>query len=113
MGSKVGVLLSLLFVLQVLLFGGDLSNIQIIHSELDALATHVAQRIGYDGMITEETIEYVLSYPNTYFQCLENCAPHYGDTVVFVITRDFQPLIIQKEKMTIAVKRSTVIGYYN
>lgn len=113
MGSKIGVILSLLFVLQVLLFGGDLSNIQIVHSELDALATTVAQRIGYDGRVTEATVAYVESHPNTYFQCLENCAPHFGDTLVFAITRDYQPLVIQKEVLTIRVQRATVIGYYN
>ena len=113
MGSKVGVLLSFLFVLQVLLFGGDISNVQIVHSELDALATHVAQKIGYDGYLSVNTITYVESYPDTTIRCLSGCAPRFGDTLVFEIMRDYQPFVLQKDILTIRVERAAVIGYYN
>ena len=113
MGSKVGVLLSFIFVLQVLLFGGDISSIQIVHSELDALATHVAQRISYDGYLSPATIAYVESDSSTSIQCLSGCAPRYGDTLVFEITRDYLPLVMKKTPFTIRVERAAVIGYYN
>lgn len=84
-----------------------------MHSELDALATTVGYSISQVGFVTQEQYDYVASYPDTELVCLLNCQPRFGDTVTFAIRRNFDPLILSQELMTIQVKRSTVVGYYN
>ena len=43
MGSKIGFILSLVFVFQTFLLGGDILSIQIIRSDLDSLSQLIAQ----------------------------------------------------------------------
>lgn len=112
MGSKLAFLLSLVFVIQVLLMGGDIFSAQLIHSEIDALAMTAAMRIAKEGGISDGLSDYVHSF-NAEIDCLSACSPSFGETLTFRIYRTYQPIVIADQPIEISVKRSTVIGYYN
>ena len=113
MSYKLGLLLSLAFLMSILLLGGDLLNVGIVKNALDALATTVGYRIAKDGRITAETDRLIASYEATLV--LEKGSAttfRIGDTVVYYLTKDYDPFLLKKETMHIGVKRSTIVGYY-
>jgi hypothetical protein len=109
---KIGFILSLFFVFQIIMLVGDIFSLQIIHSELDAIAHTVSYRIAKDGNITEATHQWACENYQSQIVCLKNCQPRFGDTLEFKVIRQYQPLIINNQTITVSVKRATVIGYY-
>lgn len=110
MSYKLGLILSLSFVMSVLLLASDLLCVSMIHSNLDSLALTVSNRISIAGRLDNETISFV-ERENAHIQCLENCSPKLGDTMVYRIYRDYRPLIIAHEQIEVSVTRSAVVGY--
>jgi hypothetical protein len=109
---KFAFILSLLFVVQILILGGDIFALQVVYTNLDALGQTTSFRIAQAGRIDEATTMWLLS-KNTVITCLQNCTPRFGDTLEFKLETTYDPLIISSETMTISVTRSAVIGYYN
>lgn len=105
--------MSLLFAIQILILGSDIFSVQLVHSELDALALTVGHSISQSGRLSQELYDYVASYTSTELVCLLNCQPRFGDTVTFIVQRQYDPLILSDQTLLIRVKRSTVVGYYN
>lgn len=113
MSYKLGLLLSLTFLMSLLLMSGDLMNVTIVKNALDSLATTVGYRISRDGRVTNETLDLIASYEATF--TLESGAAtsfRIGDTVVYTLTKDYDPFLLKKETMHIGVRRSAVVGYY-
>jgi len=111
MASKLGTILSLLFVSLTLAILGDLGAIQIIHSDLDALALTVGYQISSNGLITESLKGFVNKDGKTTLVSLTQGPVALGGTIEFALSRVYHPLIVRKEDMAITVKRSAVIGY--
>ena len=110
MSYKLGLLLSLVFLVVVFLFAGDMLCISAIRSDLDSIALTVSYRISMDGKVSDETKKWV-------DQCgakltLPYLAPRIGDIYSFEVSREYKPIIISSKAMTITVKRSTIVGYY-
>ena len=59
MGSKIGFILSLLFVVQLFVLAGDIMAIQMIYTNLDAVSVSAGYIISQKGTITEEVINLV------------------------------------------------------
>lgn len=112
MSYKFGFILSLFFVIQILMLGGDIYALQLVHSHLDALGQTAAFRISQAGRIDEATRDWLTS-KNVTVTCHLNCTPRFGDVLEFSLETTYDPLIISSETMTVSVMRSAVIGYYN
>ena len=112
MSSKIGTILSLLFVALYVVLSADLITIQHIFSDLDAKSTSVAYLISKHGTVDDELINAVEDRYNVEFRCLSYCNSSPGDVVDFVISREYQPLFISREEITISVKRQAIISYY-
>lgn len=113
MGYKFAFMLSLIFVVQIMLLGGDIVNVQAIYGQLDALSMSVNQLIARQGKITTSVEELVASY-DAEINCVPGyCMTLFGSTYKYEITKAYTPLIMAKESMTIKVSRAVVIGYYN
>lgn len=112
MGSKIGFILSLVFVFQTFLFGGDILSIQIIRSDLDSLSQLIAQKISKSGKLDDD-IKAIASSNKAEVKCINNCFPQFGDRLTFTLTRSYYPLIISSEEMMVSITRSVLIGYYN
>lgn len=112
MSYKIAFILSLTFVVQILLLGGDIFSLQLVSARLDALAQTASFRIAQAGRIDNATTSW-LSHKNIAISCLSNCVPRFGDTLEFMLETNYEPIIISPETITVRITRATVIGYYN
>lgn len=113
MSYKMGFILSLIFVFQIFLLGSDILCIQVLFSQLDSAALSAGYMIANDAGITQTTIDFIAETTGGTISCTKNCSPRFGDTLVFEVVVQYDPLIMQSSPMNIVVTRSTVIGYYN
>ncbi|MCH3909925.1 MAG: hypothetical protein LKF75_02990 [Bacilli bacterium] len=111
MAYKLGFLLSLFFVVQVMAYAGDLTLIQGINSLLDATSLTAARQISHNSGITDEIINLVKTEAKADIVAVSDTTPKVGDVFIFKIYREYKPLIISDSPMVISVTRSTVIGY--
>ena len=95
------------------LFAGDLICLQFLYSELDAKSTTISYLISAHGGLDETFIDSLENKYQIDFVTADNYSPLFGDEVTYVIATEYKPLIMSNKKMTISVKRTTVIGYYH
>ena len=113
MSSKLGLLLSLTFMMAVLLLSGDLINVAILKNTLHSLSVVVSYRLQTDCRITVETENLIQSYGATYTLETEGrTAFRIGETVTYFLSKEYAPFVLQKQRMHVTVRRSAVIGYY-
>ncbi len=112
MGSKIGFILSLLFVVQLFAIGGDMMSIQFIYTNLDALSITVGNIISKSGGINDEVINLVKE-ENASIEPIGDVSPLIGSVYKYKIFKDYDALIIDNKTMEIAVCRSVIIGYYS
>ena len=103
----------MVFVCLFFLFSGDMISLQFIYSDLDAKSVTISYLISDHGALDENFINYVEDKYDVYFVSIDNYQPLFGDEVTYVIAKDYQPLMMSKDIMTVSIKRTTVIGYYN
>lgn len=114
MGSKVGLILSLIFVSIFVAFGTDLMLLQYEFSSLDSVAVNIGYIISKNGGLTDSLSQNLEeSYSLYSLTCTSNCSNTVGELLTFEIVRKYKPLIISDKPMYIKVKRATMIGYYD
>ncbi|HBF68318.1 MAG TPA: hypothetical protein DDW20_03240 [Firmicutes bacterium] len=112
MGSKIGFILSLLFVAQLFAIGGDMMSIQFIYTNLDALSITVGNLISKSGGINDEIINLVKE-ENASIEPIGETSPLIGSVYKYKVFMNYDALIIDDKVMEIAVCRSVLIGYYS
>lgn len=112
MSSKLGLILSMLFVAMFFLFGVDLICVQYVFSDLDAKSISISYMISQHGGLDTFLVNKIEETYKVDFKCLSNCNPKFGDIVEYQISKDYSPLIISNKDMHITVYRSTAIGFY-
>ena len=95
------------------LFASDMISLQFIYSDLDAKSVTISYLISENGVIDSEFIHYVEGKYGIIFAYADNYNPRFGDEVTYIISKDFKPIIMSNNKMTVSVERTTVIGYYH
>jgi hypothetical protein len=111
MSNLFSYVLSFILFIPTLLFGFDLYLLQVNTSELEAYATRVILAASDRG-VTENLIAEV-DKDGYQLICLEGCKnPEIGQTQKIVITKNYNPLFISKEELTLKAERSYLIGYY-
>ena len=113
MSSKLGIMLSMIFITIFFAFGLDLVSIQFIYNDLDSKSIAISYEISRYGTLNESFKDSLEQKYNVSFTCKSYCTPMFGDVVTYVISKDYKPLIINKDTMTISVERNAVIGYLN
>lgn len=113
MSSKVGLILSMLFVTLFFALGLDLISVQFIYNDLDAKSVAISYRISEYGTIDDNIKSNIESTFGVTFKCTSNCSPLFGDVVTYTISKNYKPVIIDKNTMTISIERNAVIGYMN
>jgi hypothetical protein len=111
MASKLGFILSLFFVIQMVAYSGDLTALQSLHSLLDAASITAAKEISLQGSITPKVVALVKADCGGEIYAITTTAPAVGEVYEFAIERSFKPLVMSASPMTVSVKRSAVIGY--
>ena len=113
MSSKLGLVLSMIFVTMFFAFGLDLICIQFIYNDLDAKSVAISYKISQYGTVNNTLKRNIEETFKVEFTCKSNCSPMFGDTVTYVISKQYKPMMISKDTMTISVERNAVIGYMN
>ena len=103
----------MIFVTMFFAFGLDLICIQFIYNDLDAKSVAISYKISEYGTINDSLKQNIEETFKVDFYCTGNCAPMFGDTVTYVIAKEYRPLIIKQDIMTISIERNAVIGYMN
>ncbi len=111
MASKLGFILSLIFVIQLLLMTGDIAIIQAKQTQLQAFATTIGQRISLEGGLHQTMVDWATDEGFS-LVCLRNCQPQFGDTLTYQLETGFTPLIISNNPMSLRIVRHAVIGIY-
>lgn len=113
MSYKISFILSMIFVVMFFLFAGDMISLQFIYSDLDAKSVTISYLISEHGSLESDFIDAIERKYDIEFVTADNYSPLFGDEVTYVIAKQYKPLVMSKEKMTVSVKRTTVIGYYH
>ena len=103
----------MVFVCMFFLFSGDMISLQFIYSDLDAKSVTISYLISDHGSLDENFINYIENKYDIDFVYADNYAPLFGDEVTYVIAKEYKPLMMSKDIMTISISRTTIIGYYN
>ena len=111
MSYKLAMLLSTVFLVSVFLLGGDLCLINATYQTLDAMSLTVNQRISREGQISQDTLSFVENN-GANFVSVTSGTPAIGETYVYRLEKEYQPLVIKKSTMKISVTRSCVVGFY-
>jgi hypothetical protein len=111
MASKLGFILTLFFLIQMVAYCGDLSALQALHSLLDAVSITAGKAIAIEGSITSVVSAMVMKDCGGRIYALSSSAPQVGAVYEFAIEKAYQSLILSPKSMMVTVKRSTVIGY--
>lgn len=112
MGSKIGLLLSLIFIALFTAMGIDLLTLQYQLSSLDSISSNISYYIAKRGIIDDAFIFQIESNYHIEFTCLSNCNPAFGDMLIYKLEKEYQPLIISISPMTLKIVRATMVGYY-
>ena len=112
MSSKLGTILSLIFIAFFVALSADIITIQYFYSDLDAKSTSIAYIISKYGRVTDSLEATIEDRYSVDFTCLSYCNSSPGDVVDFALSVEYQPIFISKTPITIAIKRQAIIGYY-
>jgi hypothetical protein len=111
MASKLGFIISLIFVIQLLLMTGDIAIIQAKQTQLQAFAMTMGQRISLEGGINQTMVDWATE-EGFYLTCIRNCQPQFGDTLTYQLELVMTPMIISNNPMSLRIVRHAVIGIY-
>lgn len=112
MSSKLGTILSMIFVVAFFLLSGDMMCLSSMYSHLDATSITIGYVIAKQSNLSQSFIENIEEQYNVKFLTISPSHPTVGDVVDFVIYQNYQPMIISKDVVTVKARRTTVMGYY-
>lgn len=113
MASKMGLILSFIFVSMFIALGVDLMLIQYQYSSLDSIAVNIGYLISKNGGVSDSLIYDIEQHYELNFTCTSNCSNTIGELLTFEIVRKYKPLIISDKPIYLKVSRATMIGYYD
>lgn len=112
MSSKLAFILSFGFIVLMFCFSGDLLAVQIIHSDLEAIAVTVGHEISFAGTLTQNIVDSVQKDGKTFIVSHSEDGVKMGEAYHYEIYRYYDPLFMDSKPLCISIKRSAVIGYF-
>ena len=112
MSYKIGLILSMIFVVLFLLLGGDMLCLSASYSALDSNSISIGYLIAKSGRVDEEYLSYLEGSFHVNFLSISPSNANQGDVVEFTIYRYYDPLVISTSVIRLTASRTTVIGYY-
>ena len=114
MGSKVALILSLLFVITFFIFSSDLINVQYAYSKLDAMSNNVNYIISKNYGDETPVESYVRKAdPNADITFISKTAA-VGEPFFYELKTLVKTVVMNEgNPMEVRIKRSVIIGYYN
>ncbi len=113
MSYKISLILSLVFVSMFFLFAGDMISLQFAYSNLDASSITISHLISRSESINDNLINNIEANFSVDFTLLNEEEPLFGDVVDFVISQEYHSIVLSNNTMTLSIRRTSVLGYYN
>lgn len=113
MSSKVSLILSMIFVVMFFLFAGDMISLQFAYSNLDATSVTISHLISESYAVDNTFINNVKAKYKIDFYLLNDNTPYFGDVVDYVVASEYKSIVLSDHTITLSIKRSSVVGYYN
>lgn len=113
MSYKVSLIFSMVFVVMFFLFAGDMISLQFAYSNLDAKSVTISHLISESKTVDATFIEKVEEKYEVDFYLLNTSTPYFGDVVDYIIASEYKSIVISDKAITLSIKRSSVVGYYN
>ena len=113
MGYKIGFILSLLLLVELFIFAGDIFSSQVIYTNLDAVSITAGNIISSKGGITDEVRTFVMTNTGGEIEAVGDETPLFGSIFTYRISKNYKPMNFLTGDSEISVVRSVVIGYYN
>lgn len=113
MASKLGAMLSTVFIFIAFLFGVDFLMIQLTYTSLDSFSTSVSYKISKLGEINDEVKQFCLTNANASIEPVgPNQAFEEGAILGYYLIREYKMISYEAELIQITVKRFAVINIY-
>ena len=112
MSYKLGLILSMVFVVMFLLLGGDMMCLSAAYSHLDSNSISIGYLIAKSGRVDSAYLTYLEEVYEVTFESITPASPSIGDVVEYTIYRFYNPLIMSNHEVKLTASRTTVIGYY-
>ena len=112
MSSKIGLILSMIFMIAFLLLGGDVLCLSATYSTLDSNSISIGYLIAKTGRTDSEYLKYLEESFKVQFLSITPEDANNGDVVKFTIYKMFDPMLISSTPIKLTASRTTVIGYY-
>ncbi len=112
MSSSLGFMLSLIYVIVMMGYAGDLCRMQTLYAEMDEVAVTAGKMISRRWQIDSAIISFVESYDAHIVDCNASDATfaEYSN-FSFQIWKTYRPLAFDGESKRLAVNRTVVLGY--
>ncbi len=111
MAYKLGLMLSMVFLISVMLLGGDIIAVSSIHSSLDALSLVISRNIGKDGYVSSLS-ESLAKEHGAVLVYESGRVPAVGESLTFLLQKEYATMVLSKDPLVISVKRTAIVGYY-
>ena len=112
MSSKLGLILSSIFVIIAFLFSFDVINIQFIYSDLDAKSVNITYLISRAPELDRQFWKGIYERYDVNIHCDKEGSTAFGEEINYELLQQFKPLIMSNENMTISIKRTAIVGYF-
>lgn len=112
MSSKIGLILSSLFIVMAFLLGCDLITVQYMYADLDAKSVNISYLISRAPYINFSFINSISSQYQVEFFCQKIGTPSFGEEIYYTLSQSFKPLFMSSESMTVSIERMCIVGYY-
>ena len=103
MAYKLGLILSMLFIAMLFVFAGDLTSIQIIYTNLDAVSVVAGNLISSRGGLDDEIVNLVYEQSGGNIEAIGDETPMLGSIYEYKISREYTPWVMSNKPMEISV----------
>ena len=117
MSQKLGMILSVMFIILVFLFGADLVMLQTVYTNLDSISETISFQIAKNGVDSDGDIDssikdYVYKTTGASITANNNGKVNFleGDIFAYVLTKEYQPILLSTNPIKVSVSRYTVLG---
>ena len=112
MSSKLGLIISLAFFSLFFVLSVDLMCVQYYYADLDNKSVVIGYELAHLDSYSNENIASIEDRYDVSIVDISNLNPGFGDSIDYILLKEYKPIIISNNVMEIKVKRSIVRGYY-
>lgn len=112
MSSKIGLIISMLFVAIFFLFGIDLICLEFNYSDIDSKSINISYYFSKSGRIDEEFVNTLEEKYNVDIIINNDRVPEFGEEINYLLVRDYKPIVLSNDPISIRIRRSAIVGYY-